>query len=356
MRFTLIRSLAASQLLVANGVSARCFSTVIAATLALGLLSASPAAARAETEFERAQANPDFLVQGEYQGSLTIDGRRDVLSGVQVVAEGDHQFMAVLFEGGLPGAGWKPSSGRQRAVGKTTAGLTQFQSEQWSATWFDGKLTFTAPDGSPMGKLPKVDRRSPTLGGAAPAGAVVLFDGSSAEQWIGGRLTADRTLAAGTVTKIALRDFTLHLEFLLPFLPRSRGQQRANSGVYLQNRYEVQVLDSFGLDGQSNECGGIYNQRAPDVNMCFPPLVWQTYDIDFTAARFDPEQNKTRSARLTVKHNGIAIHDDVEITKPTAGGLVTEYPGEGPLQLQWHLAAVTYRNIWFVEKTSAAEK
>ena len=80
------------------------------------------------------------------------------------------------------------------------------------------------------------------------------------------------------------------------------------------------------------------------------------YDVDFTAARFDAERNKTGNARLTVKHNGVVIHDDVEIAKPTPSGLVKEYPGEGPLQLQWHLATVTYRNIWFVEKDSPPEK
>jgi hypothetical protein len=353
MRFPLNRLLAHRPSLAAHPLWVGGLSPAI---LAIGLLLGATGAVRAESDLDRAAANPDFAVQGEYQGSLALDGRRDVPVGVQLVAQGDHQFAAVLFEGGLPGAGWKTSTGRRRATGKTDAGRTDFPFEGLSAAWLEGKLTFSAADGAPLGTLPKVDRQSPTLGQSPPNGAIVLFDGSSAEQWIGGRITADHTLAAGTVTKTALRDFLLHLEFCLPFSPRARGQQRANSGVYLQNRYEVQVLDSFGLDGLANECGGIYNIRPPDVNMCFPPLRWQTYDIDFTAARFDEEQNKTRSARLTVKHNGIVIHDDVEIARPTAGGLVAEYPGTGPLQLQWHLAAVTYRNIWVEEKNSAPEK
>ncbi len=162
-----------------------------------------------------------------------------------------------------------------------------------------------------MGTLSKVDRQSPTLGQKPPPGAVVLFDGTNVEQWIGGRLAADHSLAAGTVSKQSFGDFSLHLEFRLPFSPTARGQQRGNSGVYLQNRYEIQVLDSFGLEGASNECGAVYRFRAPDVNMCFPPLAWQTYDIDFIAVCpvRRPSGTRPASARVTVKHNGVMIHD-----------------------------------------------
>jgi Domain of Unknown Function (DUF1080) len=312
--------------------------------LALTALGQNQAAA------DPAVADLDFSIQGEYQGTLALGDRPDVSAGMQIVAQGAGQFATILYLGGLPGAGWKPGDERQRGAGKTADGKTEFAAEKWNATLADGKLTMTATGGKAMGTLSKVDRRSPTLEKEAPAGAVVLFDGKSANAWLGGRMTAEHTLSAGTVSKQSFGDFALHIEFCLPFSPRARGQERGNSGVYLQNRYEVQVLDSFGLAGEINECGAIYRYRPPDVNMCFPPGAWQTYDVLFRAARFDEQHKKIENARVTIEHNGVTIHDRIELEDVTPGGLAKEYPGSGPLLLQYHLAAVTYRNIWVVEK------
>ena len=136
----------------------------------------------------------------------------------------------------------------------------------------------------------------------------------------------------------------------IPLMPAARGQGRANSGCYMQGRYEVQILDSFGLSGENNECGGIYTIAKPSVNMCLPPLTWQTYDVDYTAAKFDADKKKTANAKLTVRHNGVLIHENVELPKGTTAAPVAEGPEPGPIYIQDHGNPIRFRNIWLVEK------
>jgi hypothetical protein len=177
----------------------------------------------------------------------------------------------------------------------------------------------------------------------------VLFDGSTADKFEGGRMTEDGLLMEGATSKQKFQSFRLHLEFRLPFQPFDRGQGRGNSGFYAQGRYEVQILDSFGLKGEDNECGGIYRVARPAVNMCYPPLAWQTYDVEFTAARFK-DGKKVANARMTVRHNGVVIHEDVEIPATTVAAPVgREGPEPGPVYLQDHGNPVRFRNIWVVE-------
>jgi hypothetical protein len=153
----------------------------------------------------------------------------------------------------------------------------------------------------------------------------------------------------GAETKKQFKDFTLHAEFLLPFKPLGRDQDRGNSGIYIQKRYEVQVLDSFGQPPVFNGCGSLYRQKPPAVNMCYPPLRWQTYDIDFQSAKFDGSGKKVKNAVITVKLNGVVVHDNYEITDKTGAGQ-PEGPTAGPILLQGHGNPVFYRNIWVVEK------
>lgn len=176
----------------------------------------------------------------------------------------------------------------------------------------------------------------------------MLFDGSSAEHFERGKLAMGDLLAADCETKHKFGSHKLHIEFRTPFKPKARGQARGNSGVYIQGRYECQVLDSFGLEGENNECGGIYSISRPAVNACFPPLTWQTYDIDFTAARYDGDR-KVHNARVTIRHNGIVIHKDLELPHGTPGKN-PEGPGPDVIYLQGHGNPVVYRNIWVVEQ------
>ena len=295
------------------------------------------------------KAGPDFAVQGEYVGYIeTAEGKTK--EGVQVIALGDGKFGAVAYHGGLPGAGWDKSE-KTQVEGQTTGGVTTFvvADEGVRATLKDGVITAKGSDGETVAKFKKVLRKSPTLGAKPPKGAVVLFDGKTADAFKGGRMTKDGLLMEGDTTKQNFQSFKLHLEFLTPYMPTRRGQGRGNSGFYAQGRYEVQILDSFGLEGMNNECGGIYGIARPMVNMCLPPLSWQTYDVDYTAAVFK-DGKKVKNATMTVLHNGVLIHKNQELPRRTTASPVAEGPQSGPVYLQNHGCPVRFRNIWLVEK------
>ena len=344
-------------------------------TLALALTALSPlfAAEKGGKVVWTDTADPtipaDFKLQGEYAGDKL---------GAQVIALGGGTFQAVLLPGGLPGAGW---DGKQRILldGKLDGGKAVFtpaagakkylaqKPDEFSATSKNppeghkparGTLsgdTFSGQiEGGAAFSLKKTERANPTMGAKPPAGATILFDGTGKTEWKGGRLDEKtkflNTDGADIVTTKKFSNYTMHIEFLLPYRPDARGQGRGNSGFYQVDHYEVQILDSFGLDGKNNECGGVYTKAEPKFNMCLPPLVWQAYDVEFTNSVADESGKKIKNARMTLKLNGVVIHDNLEITGKTGGSRNEPEGTPGPIKLQGHGNPLQFRNLWIVEK------
>jgi len=195
----------------------------------------------------------------------------------------------------------------------------------------------------------------------APSDAVVLFDGKDLSLWenakggpAGWKVEngyMEVVAKTGSIrTKKGFGNCQLHIEWAAPALVSGEGQERGNSGVFLMDTYEVQVLDSFNnrtyADGQA---AAIYGQYPPLVNASRGPGEWQTYDIIFHGPRFDADGKLVEPARMTVFHNGVLVHDNVELTGPTAHKARPPYRAHAdklPLSLQDHGNPVRYRNIW----------
>ncbi len=230
-------------------------------------------------------------------------------------------------------------------------------------------------------EMKKTVRLYSKLNDKPPKGARVLLDGKNLDEWkmyikkkkpkkkkkkssskkepakvnmdkwslIEGNAMEIKTGTGWLLSKREFSSFKLHMEFRTPFKPTAFGQKRGNSGVYLLGLYEVQILDSYGLEGMGNECGGIYKVSRPQKNMCAPPLQWQTYDITYHPAEIDKDGNKKKNVRITVVHNGVTIHDDLDIPGPTGGASSKEEKQSGGIMIQNHGNPVQFRNIWVVE-------
>ena len=321
--------------------------SIFALTAATALfVSETPASEAAETSI-------DYRAQGEYEGRVRDFSGYTGRLGMQVIALGDENYDAIVYRGGLPANGWSRTTPWRFSGGKTENGVVLSQQNGNGSLVFsdDGNGFWYLRDASNrlVAGLINITRQSPTLGAQPPANATVLFDGETINGLSQAKRKDNGTLNVGFLTEQPVGDFDLHVEFRTPFEPSKRGQGRGNSGVYIQRRYEVQILDSFGLEGLINECGALYKQRRPDMNMCLPPRVWQTYDINFTAARFNEAGEKVESARITVMLNGRKVHDNVELVNKTGAGQ-PEGPNPLPILFQDHSNPVEYRNLWIVNQ------
>ena len=258
--------------------------------------------------------------------------------------------------------------------GRLGDGVIRFEGDGWH-----GEVSKDGMRGKGSGhggeahfELKRVVRSSPSLGAKAPAGAIVLFDGKNFDEWQrpdGGAVTwhllengtmevrsakndeeRAQKIGGDIVTKRKFGSCRVHLEFRYPVEPGLAGQARGNSGFFLQDCYEIQVLNSYGMQGLWNECGALYKALPPKVNASRPPMEWQTYDIDYTAAVWKNGE-KISPPRITVRFNGVVIHRDEPIPHATAHAFdqrLNEVRDEAPLRLQDHSNAIQYRNIWVV--------
>ncbi len=288
-------------------------------------------------------------IMGEFGGTLTLDGAT-VKAEAKVIADEDHKYRVVLL---YPPCDAKAKRIELNGLGKDGSVAV---SGDWTGTVTKDALELASKQGG-KAEMKRVERKSPTLGQKPPAGAIVLLpfeegklanqDHWSNKQWVAEDDGSILTRAGDTKSDKDYGSYKLHVEFRVPFMPAARGQGRGNSGVYQHGRYEIQVLDSFGLTENPGECAAIYGQKPADINVSLPPGQWQTYDIDFTAPKFDASGKLVKGAIITVLHNGVKVHDAVEV-KNVTGGAWGQPAKTGPVRLQDHGNPTRFRNIWIV--------
>ena len=297
---------------------------------------------------EPPKGDKDFALMGEFLGEITpVDGEKEPL-GLQLRSLGDGSFDAQSFLGGLPGQDkHKPEAFRM--IGQRSDDFVVLSGGPWVMIVEKDHCLLVDRKGNKIGKLNRLQRSSPSMGALPPEDAIVLFDGKNVDQFSNAQMTKDGLLMQGADLKPMFQDFNLHVEFRIPYMPKAEGQSRGNSGLYLQSRYECQVLDSFGLDRLQNGLGSLYRFKKPDVNMALPPLSWQTYDVQFTAPRWAADGSKVRNARITSWINGVKVQDNVELPNKTGAGQQEE-PILLPTKFQDHGDPVRFRNVWLVDR------
>jgi hypothetical protein len=334
-----------------------------------------------------------FEIQGEYFGRTSLGDRL----GAWVVSRNQsstgtapNRYGFVFLPGGLltlPGdtvyggwdkvTKWQGSGTGSSAIMITTLAdgknFTLGTSGTSPATTSTGGVTVDSVGGTGVNRviyghtstgatfaLNRVVRLSPTanLRPQAGWGATSWFDTATASADLSKWQTQDNAptlyqstyLLRGskTINSLAHGRGYLHIEFMTCFNPYQTGQNRSNSGVYLQGKYETQVLDSYGLAGLNDEFGGIYTVRAADINAALPPNTWHTYDIYFTPRSSGVAGDVAGAAYMTVYANGVKTQDSIPCPNVTTAGLSGDMLVNAPMYLQNHSNNVIFRNIWFV--------
>ncbi|MGB7342750.1 MAG: DUF1080 domain-containing protein [Pirellulaceae bacterium] len=289
-----------------------------------------------------------YDLMGEFVGPVKIDGDEEQTLGIQVRPTGKENFEAVSYFGGLPGEE-NHQPGLTKMIGRRAGDFLVLSGGPYAIFVEKDECRLIGRDGNLAGTLKRAVRTSSTMGAQPPEGAMVVFDGTNIDNFTSGQMTTDGLLMQGSDFKPMFQDFNLHVEFRLPYMPMAEGQQRGNSGLYLQSRYECQVLDSFGTEPVFNGLGSLYRFKTPDLNMAFPPLAWQTYDVQFTAPRWASDGSKLRDAHISTWINGVKVQDNVALPDKTGAGKQEE-PLLLPIRLQDHGDPVRFRNIWIVDR------
>jgi hypothetical protein len=302
-----------------------------------------------------AEQFPGYIYQGEYVGQINQSHHERIDIGLQIASIGRNEFRAMLYEGGLPGdvlLSRDLDIKSYELKGKYEQNHIILEGEiTLIFVYNEGKINLYNGYGESVGFIEKVFRESTTLGMKPPKNAIVLFDGSDLNHFTPEtQMDENGLLVQGATTRQNFGDKRIHIEAKLGFMPEHINENRANSGIYIQNRYEVQILDSFAQPVFVYGNGALYNEVKPKINVSYPPLRWQTYDIFFRAPRFDEDGTKLENARLTVYLNGVLIHEQVELESGTGAGGRREEVVAGELVLQNHGGdPVRFRNIWIVE-------
>jgi hypothetical protein len=312
---------------------------------------------------KKVEPNIDLALLGEFVGQVKEDDsasqenkakgkdRMRVSSTIalQLRPVGNDQFDGLAYVGGLPGQAGCKLKEVTRYIGRRN-GDTLVLSGGKQAIFVDVEgCTLIDSQGRNVGRLDRTERISKSIDVRPPEGAIVIFDGKSTDQLSPGEFTDEGNLKHGAVIGPMAQDFDLHVEFKLPLMPDQLDQKRGNSGIYVQSRYECQVLDSFATMPAINSSGAIYEFKPADLNAALPPTVWQTYDIRFTAPRWNANAEKIRNARISSWLNGIQVQNEVEIKSQTGLG-AKEEPTLLPTKLQNHHDAVQFRNVWMIDR------